>query len=180
MPDTPTETVARRVRALRQGQFTAEQLAEAMAGLGIPWQRNVVANLENGRRDAVSVDELFALALILGVAPVALLVDIKAESAPVTPDIDVVPAELLLWLLGDADLPEPAPVTFTGPDVSAVRQLWRAWDLVRAGEFLADSGEPADDLPARRARLRTAAAELRRRDIRLPSVVADYLAEAER
>jgi transcriptional regulator with XRE-family HTH domain len=171
LAETPTAVVARRMRTLRQGKFTAEQLAEAMTAQGIPWQRSIVANLENGRRDAVSVDELFALALVLGVTPAALLVDIEAESSQVTPSVDVLPAELLLWVLGDATLPESAPVTVTGPDLADVRSLWRAWDRVRATE------DELDLTAMRQFNLRMRARAVTRRGIKLPGVVADYLAE---
>jgi hypothetical protein len=54
-----------------------------MAGVGVPWDRSVVANLENGRRSGVSVQEWLALAYVLSVQPVHLLVPIDAtEDTP--------------------------------------------------------------------------------------------------
>lgn len=105
MAETPTAVIARRMRALRQGKFTADQLAQAMREHGIPWQRTVVAKLENGRRDTVSVGELFALALVLDVTPAALLVDLDDPTAEVVPGLTVTPLDLLMWLQMKAPLP---------------------------------------------------------------------------
>jgi hypothetical protein len=54
-----------------------------MTAAGVKWDRSIVTNLELGRRAGVSVEELFALAYVLSVAPVHLLVPIDAEE--VTP-----------------------------------------------------------------------------------------------
>lgn len=48
-----------------------------MTSAGVKWERSVVANLESGRRQSVSVDELLALAYVLDVAPVHLLVPLS-------------------------------------------------------------------------------------------------------
>jgi transcriptional regulator with XRE-family HTH domain len=62
----------------RKGWSGAE-LGEHLSRLGIPWNRSVVANFESGRRPAVSVQELIALAVVLDVAPVNLLVPLDSE-----------------------------------------------------------------------------------------------------
>lgn len=62
------------MRELRQRRgLTAEQLAERMTEVGVPWNRGVVAKLETGRRQAVSVDELVGLSVVLDTAIAALL-----------------------------------------------------------------------------------------------------------
>lgn len=67
--------IAARVRELRKRQdWTADQLAKELQAVGIEWDRSIVTNLELGRRKTVSVEELLALAYVLGVAPVHLLV----------------------------------------------------------------------------------------------------------
>jgi transcriptional regulator with XRE-family HTH domain len=69
------------MRALRQAKnYTAEQLAEQVAKFGVPWKRDVVANLENGRRENITVDELAALALALDVPAIELLIDPDLET----------------------------------------------------------------------------------------------------
>ncbi|MDD4866184.1 MAG: helix-turn-helix transcriptional regulator [Mycobacterium sp.] len=55
--------VAAQVRALRNARgWTGQRLAQEMARLGIAWDRYTVTNLERGRRQDVTVDELQALA----------------------------------------------------------------------------------------------------------------------
>jgi transcriptional regulator with XRE-family HTH domain len=71
----PTRVIAERVGAIRRYLgFTQEGLAEAMRGVGIEWQRIVVAKLESGRRSFVTVDELLALCVVLEISPTDLLV----------------------------------------------------------------------------------------------------------
>ena len=77
----PHEVIAERVRELRKGRgWSAERLAEEMTAVGVPWSRVVVTKLETGRRPGVSVEELFALAFVLEVAPVHLVVPTAKES----------------------------------------------------------------------------------------------------
>ena len=92
--------VARRVKELR-GNMSAARLAEEMTKLGVPWKREVVANLESGRRNRLDVDELLALAMVLQVPPIALLVDPTAELTPITPTHQAHTAHTLLWLAGE-------------------------------------------------------------------------------
>jgi transcriptional regulator with XRE-family HTH domain len=74
-PLDPTRVIAERVAAIRRYRgLTQEALAEAMQGLGIDWERIVVAKLESGRRGFLRVDELLALCVVLEIAPVDLLV----------------------------------------------------------------------------------------------------------
>lgn len=53
-----------------------------MTEVGVSWDRSIVANLENGRRASVSVEELLALAYVLNVAPIHLLVPSGDQSEP--------------------------------------------------------------------------------------------------
>jgi transcriptional regulator with XRE-family HTH domain len=74
-PLAPTAVIAAKVRELRKDRgWSAEQLAARMRAAGIEWTRLVVAKLETGRRQAVSVEELLSLAAVLGVSPLHLLV----------------------------------------------------------------------------------------------------------
>ncbi|CAN5187831.1 hypothetical protein BH20ACT9_BH20ACT9_05990 [soil metagenome] len=65
-----------RVRWLREARgWSARQLAERLHELdGGALDRNVIASLESGRRQSVSVDELTLLALALDCSPAHLLV----------------------------------------------------------------------------------------------------------
>src|SRR6266545_5102056 len=79
-PPRPVEVVARRMREVRETRrLTAAQLADRMRQAGIGWDRQIVTNLETGRRASLSVDELFALAVVLQVAPIHLLVPLDDE-----------------------------------------------------------------------------------------------------
>ncbi len=72
---TGTEIVAARVRELREARgWSARALAERLRKLdGTRLDRAVLANLESGRRQSVSVDELLLLSIALDCAPVHLL-----------------------------------------------------------------------------------------------------------
>jgi transcriptional regulator with XRE-family HTH domain len=102
----PVEHVARRVRELRRRRgLTAAQLAERLRQVGLDWDRSIVANLETGRRQAVSVEELLALALVLDVAPVHLLVPTDDEQLfQVTPTRAEPSGVVRDWLRGGPPL----------------------------------------------------------------------------
>ena len=69
------EGVGERIsRYRRANKLTAQQLAEA-AGEGLT--RPIIANLESGRRNDISVRQLMAIAVALGVPPVALIYDVE-------------------------------------------------------------------------------------------------------
>ncbi len=88
--------------------MSAEQLAER-AGLGLT--RSIIANLENGRKQDVTVRQLMALALALGVSPADLQFDIRRR-----------PYELVE--IGE----RPGPSVSAGArGISAPQYLARAW-----------------------------------------------------
>lgn len=60
--------------------MSAEALSARLQGLGVKWNRSIVANFEAGRRPSVSVVEWLALAQALEVAPLHLLVSPDAKS----------------------------------------------------------------------------------------------------
>ncbi|MCY0960809.1 helix-turn-helix domain-containing protein [Streptomyces sp. H27-H5] len=65
-----------KIRALRNLQnVSAQKLADRMAALGFPIQRNVLANIETGRRQSVSVDFVSFAAQALDTTFVRLLTD---------------------------------------------------------------------------------------------------------
>lgn len=77
--------VVKGMRAARG--WSAERLATEMAAAGVPWTRDTVVNLENGRRKNLHVHEAMALAWILDAAsPLDVLVPYsRSEPFPVTP-----------------------------------------------------------------------------------------------
>jgi transcriptional regulator with XRE-family HTH domain len=82
MTETPSDLVAARIQAARRLRgWTAKDLAARCADLGFAHLTpSVLANIESGRRDSsgrrrreLTIDELFAIALAFGLAPVSLL-----------------------------------------------------------------------------------------------------------
>ena len=100
-PKRPHRVIAERIKQLRAGRLTGAQLAEKMTQAGIRWDRSVVANLESGRRSAVSVEELLALAFVLDVAPIHLIVPTDPDGwYAVTPDIATSNEQARAWIRG--------------------------------------------------------------------------------
>jgi transcriptional regulator with XRE-family HTH domain len=73
-PAQVTARVAAAVRRFRRAKgMSAQELADACSDLGYEIPRNVIANLENGRRASVDLTEFLILAEALDVPPVLLL-----------------------------------------------------------------------------------------------------------
>ncbi|MFI0144381.1 helix-turn-helix domain-containing protein [Streptomyces globisporus] len=74
-------TLRGRVKELRgRAGMSAEALSARLQGLGVKWNRSIVANFEAGRRPSVSVVEWLALAQALEVAPLHLLISPDAKA----------------------------------------------------------------------------------------------------
>lgn len=90
--------------------MSAQQLADTCAELGHPIPRSVLANLESGRRETISVPELLVLAQALRVPPVRLLVPLGyADTVELLPGAEVTTTDALRWLRGEAWLMRPPP-----------------------------------------------------------------------
>lgn len=71
--------------------MTAAQLGEALDKQhGVKWDRFTVASLENGKRQNVTVDELFALAAVFEISPIFL-------ATGDDPDEELTKVKSLLW-----------------------------------------------------------------------------------
>lgn len=82
-----TKMIVDRVRDIRKRRgWSAQAFANELKRVGLDWDRSVVANLEAGRRNWISVEELLAIASVLDVAPVHLIVPTDDNDAayPVT------------------------------------------------------------------------------------------------
>jgi transcriptional regulator with XRE-family HTH domain len=123
MAQSPTlsELVGRRVRKYRDGRFSAQALADRCAELGVPrLDRSVIANMENGRRESVSIDEVAVLAAALDVPPCLLFLPIGDEDeVHVTPTVALPPDLALRWFDGSDPL-------VSGGAVVGDRRAWRA------------------------------------------------------
>jgi transcriptional regulator with XRE-family HTH domain len=85
-----TQIVAENVRRLRlQLGWTQRELRDRLAakGIGMDLSRPTIVALESGKR-SIEVSELFALALVLGVAPHVLLYPQPGTNVRVDPESD--------------------------------------------------------------------------------------------
>lgn len=91
----------------REGRkFTTQALADRTAQLGHPLDRSVIAKLEKGHRQSISVPELLVLAEALEVPPLLLLLPLgHAETVEILPGTEVPVAAALRWLTGERPLP---------------------------------------------------------------------------
>jgi transcriptional regulator with XRE-family HTH domain len=105
----PGQVLARRVKEAREQRgWSQAELAKQVEALGYPLQRPVINRIEQGRTRAAnaSIEDLFALAAALGVAPVYLLVPLDDETAlEVVPGVPVAPRLARAWIRGELPLP---------------------------------------------------------------------------
>lgn len=105
-PKRLTASIAAQLQRLREGKMSAQQLADATAALGHPIARSVIANLESGRRDAISVAELLVLARALRVPPLQLVLPIGHG-----PTVELLPGtvadtwDAAQWITGEGPFP---------------------------------------------------------------------------
>jgi len=121
-----TQVVGRQVRRLRTEQrLSAQALAQNCATLGSPQvNRDVITNVENGRRQGITVEELAVLAFALNVSPSHLLVDYE-DSSPVavTGRVEASGLAMRAWLAGRAPLRGQDPRKFAGQAVPWMADL---------------------------------------------------------
>ncbi|MQS05706.1 helix-turn-helix domain-containing protein [Streptomyces alkaliphilus] len=72
--DQVTATIAAEIRRRRKElRMSAQDLADACTDLGHPIPRNVIANMESGRRATLPLVDVMVLAKALNTAPIALI-----------------------------------------------------------------------------------------------------------
>lgn len=103
-----TRVIAGEVLRHRQARkLSAQKLADRCEELGFAVSRAVIANLENGHRETVSIAELLILAQALEVPPALLLFPLgTAESTAIAPGRELSPWDAVLWFSGQALLSE--------------------------------------------------------------------------
>jgi transcriptional regulator with XRE-family HTH domain len=101
-PRHVTGIVATEMRRWREKRgLSAQQLSERTRELGYQVPRSVIANLENNRRDTVSVAELLILAAALDVPPTMLITAVGLEeSIEILPTVSTTTWRARGWLLG--------------------------------------------------------------------------------
>lgn len=130
-----TREVGERVqRARQQRQMSAQALADRCAELGMTMDRSVIAKLERGLRQGVSLAEVLVLARALGVPPLQLMLPIGAEaSTEVLPGVAADTWQAVEWLEGREAFPadrsqeqSTSAATTAWMDRAAPVRLWRA------------------------------------------------------
>jgi transcriptional regulator with XRE-family HTH domain len=108
-----TRMVAREIRRYRdERKMSAQQLADRTAELGMEVPRSVLANLESGRRETVTVPEILVLAAALQVTPIELLCPVGFdEQIEILPGRIVDPLSASRWVDGDLALDVTGPTT---------------------------------------------------------------------
>jgi len=100
-----TAMIVEAVKQLRGKKgWSAQQLADAMTAAGVPWNADIVVNLEHGRRKSLRVHELLALAWVLDAdSPLDLLVPDTRKNPlyPVTPSTLLDKAAVRAWWKGE-------------------------------------------------------------------------------
>jgi transcriptional regulator with XRE-family HTH domain len=94
-----TRLIMAAVKQLRAARgWSAQQLADEMTRVGVPWNADIVVNLEHGRRKSLRVHEMLALAYVLDAeTPADLLVPRFGAIFPVTPDIEAGTVDVQRW-----------------------------------------------------------------------------------
>lgn len=92
-------------RLAKQPPWSAQRLAEEMTKAGVPWNADVVVNLEHGRRKSLRVHELLALLFVLDVdKPLEVIVPDDGPLPgwfPVVPEVVTDAGKIRAWLRGE-------------------------------------------------------------------------------
>jgi transcriptional regulator with XRE-family HTH domain len=92
----------RRYREMQRPRMSVQKLADATAELGMPIPRSVLANLESGRRETVSVAEVLVLAAALNVAPIELICPVGFDKeTEMLPGRMMEPLSAMQWFTGE-------------------------------------------------------------------------------
>lgn len=103
--DQVMATVATEVRRRRKELgWSAQELADTCADLGHPIPRNVIANMESGRRSTLPLVDVIVLAAALDTSPILLLYPLgytaRIQKLPLTEAVTT--WEALRWFTGEA------------------------------------------------------------------------------
>lgn len=106
--DQVMQTIATEVRRRRKElRMSAQDLADRCADLGHPIPRNVIANMESGRRATLPLVDVLVLAAALDAPPILLLYPLghvkRVQQLPLTDPVET--WEALRWFTGDSDAP---------------------------------------------------------------------------
>lgn len=87
-------------------KLTTQALADRTAELGYPMDRSVIAKLETGKRQTITVPDVLVLAQALEVPPLLLLLPLgEADNVEIRPDVEVSTVDAFRWFMGERPLP---------------------------------------------------------------------------
>ena len=113
----------RRYRRMRRPRMSMQQLADRTAELGMPIPQSVLANLESGRRETVSVAEVLVLAAALNVAPIDLICPVGFDKQmEMLPGAAMDPLTVRRWFTGNWKLDIDGAGAWTMRTPSAAEQ----------------------------------------------------------
>lgn len=143
-----TQAAGRALRHFRRARgLSAVQLAERCAEVGVPAiNRDVITNVENGRRQSLGVDEMLTLAYVLNAPPVAFLVPLDGQTRLRVADTDMGALTAVRWVSGEQS-PAGREARTAWRDVAGPVVLHREfWEAARAAQLAeaADDGTASD------------------------------------
>lgn len=120
------ESIAKRIGRSVEGfrtagskRMTVQALADQCAELGVPMDRSVIAKLEKGLRQTITVGEVLVLAKALQVSPLQLVFPIgQADEVEALPGVMAATWDAARWFMGE--VPPPGDI-----DDELVRSGWR-------------------------------------------------------
>lgn len=171
--------------------ITAQALADRCAKLGHPLDRTVIAKLEKGMRQSVTVADLLVLSAALGVPPIALVVPVdQEETVEMLPGRNVPTYEAMTWFTGERRFPGASGSAEDTEDPAMIRTYrahakqvdsWNQQTGQAARWAAAAEDDPAAEaratwyaaaIPAVEEDIARARRELRRYGLRLPELPA--------
>ena len=120
-----TRLIGANVRALRKARsLSTQKLSDKCAEQGFPVPRNTIVNLETGRKETLSVQELTVIALALDASPVSLLYPLD-QPAEIAPGQHRNPFHAAQWFAGEWSSVVPGPIAASDRLVDPYRQTVR-------------------------------------------------------
>jgi transcriptional regulator with XRE-family HTH domain len=141
------EAIGQAVKLHReQAGLTQTELSDAVKELGVVMEPTTILRVEKGARQSVRVDELLAIAAVLGLPPSLLVAPIYGRTVEVGPHV-LDAAQVLAWFAGDgqAAMRRPSPALADLSDTFRRREI--AGDLADWLDLLDDAltrGVPQD------------------------------------
>lgn len=100
-PAQVTGAIGKAVRYHRdERKWSGERLIRELDSVGFTMTRPALTNLEAGRRESIGVHEVYALAAVLGIPPLALLVPDLGADVAVMPGMTVDAVRTVGWITG--------------------------------------------------------------------------------